>query len=339
MKPFLKLLLGLTITALAVIVFFKSIDFSKLPEILSRISPLTLIATALLSVVALIFRALRLKVLLTARDGQTTRSLFSIITVSYMLNNVLPFRIGEAARVFIVTKKHGHSLPVSIGSLIAERLLDTIGYAVLLIIPALIYGFYNTDLKILGLLPVSSFVLLVTAGLGLLLICVLFFALKPEKTLKIIEKLRLKLPPFAAKLTIHIETMLRDSSNWLSNPYKAVMSLVWTFASILCYTVSIYLIAVNLGAIIPFSSACFTSGVVAFGVAVPSAPGFAGTLDLAIQAGLTLFNINKDTAAATAIIYHLTGWVSVTLAGLVLWPGLNISLSDIKKGNDKGATQ
>jgi uncharacterized protein (TIRG00374 family) len=333
MRGALKIIVGLAITVLAVFVFFKSIDdIGRLPSIIKRVKPITLLTVGFLSVLAIFFRAVRLRIILSDRPGLKSSGLFSIITVSYMLNNVLPLRLGEAARVFLVSRRYGHSIAVSLGSLIAERLLDTVGYAVLIIVPAIIFGFYSSSESILGIVPVSHFVQIISFGLLMLLSCAIFYAIRPDFTLSIIAAIRSKAPKLIAKLFFHIEEMLNDSSLWLSNPRKVALSIFWTFASILCYSTSIYIIAGDMESIITFPSACFTSGIVAFGVAIPSAPGYAGTLDLAVQAGLTLFNMGKETAAATAIIYHVAGWIAVVAVGLILWPRLNISISEIKNG-------
>jgi hypothetical protein len=118
--------------------------------------------------------------------------------------------------------------------------LDTIGYAILIIVPALLFGFFSTEATILGVVSISHFVSIIALGFAILMALAIFYAMRPDFTLKIISLFKVRMPRAVAVLISHIEIMLRDSSLWLSNPKKVLQILFWTFTSILCYSVCLF---------------------------------------------------------------------------------------------------
>src|SRR5215216_5656749 len=58
---------------------------------------------------------------------------FSITNVSYLINNVLPLRVGEVARAYLATQANP-PVPVmkSVGTIVVERLVDVLAVLVIL---------------------------------------------------------------------------------------------------------------------------------------------------------------------------------------------------------------
>ena len=51
-------------------------------------------------------------------------SLFSATTIGFMANNILPARVGEVIKAFVLGKKEKTSVSASFATIILERLLD-----------------------------------------------------------------------------------------------------------------------------------------------------------------------------------------------------------------------
>jgi uncharacterized membrane protein YbhN (UPF0104 family) len=90
----------------------------------------------------------------------------------------------------------------------------------------------------------------------------------------------------------------------------------------------------SLGLDINLLKALFVSGILAFGVAVPSSPGYVGTLHLACMEGLILFGVGVNEAAAAAILYHLLSWSITVTCGLIFYFQMDVSLKDIKQAEE-----
>jgi hypothetical protein len=86
----------------------------------------------------------------------------------------------------------------------------------------------------------------------------------------------------------------------------------------------------------PFSAALFVQGVIAIGVAVPSAPGFFGVFEVAAILGCGVYGIPRDVAVTWAIGYHILSFVPITLIGLWYFARLGLHMRDVRSAEEGG---
>jgi hypothetical protein len=79
-----------------------------------------------------------------------------------------------------------------------------------------------------------------------------------------------------------------------------------------------------------FGVALFVQGVVAIGVAVPSAPGFFGVFEVAAIIGMAVYGIPRDVAVTWAIGYHVVSFIPITLIGLWYFVRLGLHMRDVR---------
>ena len=65
-----------------------------------------------------------------------------------------------------------------------------------------------------------------------------------------------------------------------------------------------------------FNGSLVLQGVLAFGIAVPSAPGYVGPFEALITAVLAVYGVGASQAIACAVAYHVTTFVPITLLGV-----------------------
>ncbi len=85
---------------------------------------------------------------------------------------------------------------------------------------------------------------------------------------------------------------------------------IWVGASLILM-VFLYAFHINL----PFYAPFLLLVIIATGVAIPSSPGFIGTLQFFCVTGLALFGVSKSESLGFSIVYHASQYIPVTLLG------------------------
>ena len=78
---------------------------------------------------------------------------------------------------------------------------------------------------------------------------------------------------------------------------------------------------------VPWSAALFLQGVIALGVALPSAPGFFGVFELSAVLGLGVYGVDDKLAVSWALAFHLLSFVPITIMGAVYFARLGLDVA------------
>jgi uncharacterized protein (TIRG00374 family) len=115
-----------------------------------------------------------------------------------------------------------------------------------------------------------------------------------------------------------IETIegIRQGLTVLRSPTRLAAVVVWSLVIWLALALSFHLAFLAFDLPVGFSGALLLQGVLAFGVAVPSAPGFVGPFEAVITAVLAVYGVGASQAVACAVAYHVTTFFPITLLGL-----------------------
>ena len=212
----------------------------------------------------------------------------------YLLNNLLPLRLGELGRAFLLGRKINVSMFHVLSTIVIERVIDLAMAAALTIIvlPRVVemdwvkpVAYTTLTLVVIGLLSLAVIARLRTQVHALML--------RIAGRINLIK--RYILPIFDSLLDgLSALTSLRGTAmtfGW--------MGLAWLFG------VSNYWVLLR-GFVpeAPFWWALFVIGIASFGVALPSAPAALGVFEGAIVAALVILGVPASTALAYAILLH-----------------------------------
>ena len=336
----LKYIIGLLLAAIGLYIFFRGSGeggesvYKAFAGEISRSNPTAVAACAVLAVFSMWLRALRLRVILpdtlplpalqivnTALEVTTNRpapykgGLFSITVISAMLNNVLPIRAGEAARVALLWKRNGFPVTVCIGSLLVERALDIIAYLSFLFIPPLMSP--KILYKLQTLHPaMTAAIWLSAAAFAALVGLFALYALLPRIFRGVAARIGKYLPSKINSAAQRIGAEIESNLDWTATPGKAVYVACLTYAITLCYSSMLFILVSD----ITFSglmNSLFSQAFAAFGAAIPLAPGSVGTLHAVLLQGMTITGCPAPKARAFIVIYHAVQYVAITGAGLL----------------------
>jgi hypothetical protein len=264
-----------------------------------------------------VLRALRWRYLTDPIRPIPIAPLFRAVSVGFMANNIFPMRMGEVVRAWYLSRETGVSAAALFGTVILERVIDTLMVVVLATGVVLAGrggndGFLETYAILLIPLAVLPF-----AGLGLLRFAPGFF----------LRAAGLVLKPFPERISARVLDWLRRFQEGLG-ALRGGIHLVW----ILLYSLAIWLVASTLPMIAGFialgiefpsrweeiAAAWAMLAAIGVAVAVPSTPGFIGPFHLAAKVALLRFGVSPETAVACGTIIHAVMWVTITGLGLLV---------------------
>ncbi|MFW5813444.1 MAG: lysylphosphatidylglycerol synthase transmembrane domain-containing protein [Fibrobacterota bacterium] len=327
---------GLALAGAGLYVFFDSLDMSSLVEKISKTSPFVLVVCAFLSVFTLWLRALRWHILLPSADKPAHKlGLFPIVTIAYMVNNILPARLGEAARVLLLWKRNGYTVATSVGSLALERVIDILVFSSFFFLPVLLSGNVRELLdgakngKILMLFAGGAALFFVVA-----LVLLFIYSVLPRRFSSAAGRLNSLLPPKIQKFGCKIGSELISNLDWVFSKAKVVKVALLSYAVAFCYSLILIVLADDFGTFGVFES-LFGQAFAAFGAAIPLTPGFVGTLHAALLQGLTFIGVDAGKAGAMVILYHALSYLPVTVLGLFFLFSMNVTIRDITGADEQ----
>jgi glycosyltransferase 2 family protein len=111
MKGRLRLILGIVISVLCLYYVVRGIDPRKLWETFRQVNALYLVPALIVLVALLWVRAYRWRLLMYPDEHIPLARLFSIVNIGYLFNNIIPAKVGELVRAYLV----GRMVPGGIG--------------------------------------------------------------------------------------------------------------------------------------------------------------------------------------------------------------------------------
>jgi len=115
----------------------------------------------------------------------------------------------------------------------------------------------------------------------------------------------------------------------LRAPRRFASVLMWTVLHWLCNALAFWIGFRAVGIETPFSAALFVQGIIAIGVAIPSAPGFFGVFEAIAKESLAVYGVGPDLAVAWAIGFHILSFIPITVIGAVYFARLGLKMGDL----------
>lgn len=334
-----RAVLGVSISVLLIWWVLRDVEPGRLLVELRDANGWLLLAAVAVATSGFLTRALRWRVFLyPIRPGTGIWSRFAAVCIGFALNNLLPARAGELARAWSLSRIEPVPISGTLGSLVAERFLDGVAILLLLGAAVLLPGFpANATIGGRPLVGVLLTILAVGgAGVLVLFLPVIF----PAPALRILDRgLRLVPGGRGRRLRELVEFFLQGLGA-LRDLRLFGQALSWSLAIWAWNAVSFWLAFLAFGIDRGYAAALFVQGVIALGVAVPSAPGYFGTFHAAALVGLhEVYGVAEETTLAFAFGYHLGGFFPVTFLGLWYAGRIGLSLPELGRAGQSAAAR
>lgn len=324
-----KFLVGIAISLFFLFMLFRKIDFNQLRQAFTTLQWRYLFLSVFITFISYSLRAIRWHYLLLPQKKAAPRNLMAATIICYMANNLLPARLGEIIRAYVLAEKENLETSSVFATLVLDRLFD--GFSVLVI---LVITFFTVQLppgmgKVQGGLVSGGYV---TLALYIAVIVFLVFLKRSTNaTLKLVATL---LKPFPSNLSSTIIPLLGSFISGIRLTSKPGELLALLISSTLIWVTAIWPIDFLLKAFninLPITAAMFILVFLVFAVMVPASPGYVGTYHAACMYGLMAFNVSKEQALSVALVIHAVNFFPVILVGFFFLWSEKISFSSLGK--------
>lgn len=321
-------LLSLLVSGAFLYLAFRNVALAELGEALTHVHFGWLAVSVGISFVIMIFRAFRWQLELRPLEHVPLGRLWVVTAVAYMAINLLPVRLGEVVRPWLLSKRSGVSFSNVVGNLVIEKTLDS-----------LVILFYI----LAGLLTISSLPVWVrrgaifpAVGAAALVVLVVLLWWRGEAFIDrwIVRRLPEK---FGAGLKGVITSIL-GGMQILPNPFLLLFVFLVSLALWFLPILSSYVMILAFDIDAPFSAAVVVFIFIGFGTALPNLPGMIGPYQYACVLGLGLFGVAEAEALAYGIVLNAVQFLTLILQGLLAFPLAGVSLSDIRRATPELAT-
>ena len=341
--------IGVLISVLALVFAFRKVNLREMWGELAAANYWLLAASVVLLFLFLVLRAYRWRLLFHPQRGLRIRNLFAVINIGYLVSNILPARLGDVARAYLIGDTEPVSRAAAFSTVVAERVLDALcavtGFFLVLPFAAVPDWMVRSGL-IVGVVALAAVVLFVV------------LVRRREWTLRLLGRILRALhwpdgetmTRFWARLAARTRLRFLARLPWLDRPQLERMagSLIDGLSGIttlkqgpplVLFSIAIWVVISGFYwvALLAFDAAqppvvgLAVSSVTALGMTVPSSPGFIGVFEALALATLALFGMEATTALAYAVAAHLIVYILYTLLGVISMQQQNLTYTEIQR--------
>jgi uncharacterized protein (TIRG00374 family) len=308
---------GILVSVIAIGILISQIDLAQTALAFRKVQIGRLLAATLILVIAFVTRAAGWRVLL--QEQVSLSMAFSAETIGYLLNTILPFRLGEVGRALALSVRTPLSFWEAFPTVVVERIFD-MGFMAGLLLGTLPFV-VGADWAVTGGL--------VAGGLFVLGFAVLYtMVLKPELVQRIFAWAAGRWPRLQSIGSEKIDLFLRGL-NVLRSPKRFFLVFAWIGIT---WVLSIAWNSIVLTTFYPDPSlieAGFVVGVTALGVAAPSTQGNLGVYEAAVVSAFVALSADPANGLAHALVTHGLYLAVVFILGFISLAREGISLKEI----------
>ena len=299
-----RAVVGIAISAIALLLVIRTVDLEATWQIL-KTAQLQWVALLVVFICAdILLRALRWRVLLAPVASVPYPTTLASLLVGYLANNILPARLGEVVRSHDLGTRTGLSRTMILGTIVVERVVDTVVVVSIAAVAILV-------LSVRGIVASAVLVGLAVTALLVVLIAVGMVAHRlpgADRVASFIERW-----PRVRLLLIR----LREGLAIATHGRTMLAAVILTVASWGCTVLAFASAAQAVGIQPTMAQAALLAAGTNLATAIPAAPGYVGTYELAVVTISGSIGINAEDALAFGVLVHVTALALTSIGGAI----------------------
>ncbi len=317
MRAHLRTIFIAVVTLALLAWFLRQADFAKVWREIES-ARLGILASALIpTALTYVLRSLRWQYLLAPIGPTRFSQAFRCTVIGFAANTVLPARVGEVVRPYLLARREGLPIPATFATIILERLLDLV--TVLLMFGLFVFlfdpGMAAINPEVYEKVKVGGGLAAVASVAALVMVTVL--AQMGSRVEPLVARVTRILPGGLGAKVAHLAHTFVQGMGVMRDPVRLGQSLLLSVPLWLSIAMGIWLVTVAFHMTIPFTGSFLIVALLVVGVAVPT-PGAVGGFHEAFRIGAAVFyGVENDRAVGAAIVLHAMSFLPITILGAI----------------------
>jgi glycosyltransferase 2 family protein len=323
-----QLWIGIGISVLLLYFLFRKVNFRQLLLAFTEMDYRYLLAAVAVTFAGYYLRAVRWKYLLIPIKHTAMHNLFPATIIGYMANNILPARLGEFVRAYVLGDKEQIDKSAVFATLVLDRLLDGLSVLILLVITLFTLKLPPGMAGVQKNLEFGGYFSL-TACFFLAAFLVVI-KLNMSWVLQFIGRL---LRPFPKRFAAWVLPLIGSFIEGIRFSPRPLHIMALIVSSMVIWSMAVWTVDLTLHAFaieLPLTAVMLVLVFLVIAVVVPASPGSVGTYHFACVYALMIFNLPKEKALSVALVVHAINFFPVILLGLYYLVRDRISLLAVK---------
>ncbi len=306
--------LGVIISVVFLYVALRGLHLQDLGQAFEHANYWWLIPGIAVYFLGVLARAWRWHYLLRPVKNIPTLTMFPIVAIGYMGNNIYPARAGEVLRAAVLKRIQGVPISASLATIIVERIFDGVVMLafVFLNLPELArmtaHSGFVGNIQTVAIWGAAAFI----GALVLFLLAAMF----PEKAEFMTRWfVQVFIPARFREKVLELAMHFLGGLESLRSPRDALMVFLTSVVIWLLETGKYWFVMHAFPFQVSFFALMLMNGIVNLATTIPSAPGYVGTFDAPGIAVLTAYGVPQAIAAVYTLVLHIALWVPITALG------------------------
>ncbi len=300
--------IGLVISAVCLYFAFQGIQLDQVANAVRGMDYAWLVPATLLFVVSYAGRVFRWQLLFSPRRVRWW-NVFHALNIGYFLSNILPARLGDLIRAYLIGDIEGVSKARALSTVVVERMSDGLMVVLVLALTALFVPNVPPEARE-GAIGVA-----VVGIVGIVFLLVLSF--QKERGLALLHRLA---APFAflqrPGLWKALDSLI-DGFAVLRSPRPIFGVGMWSLDAWILGGLMYWAVMRAMSLDLPIAAAFLVMTVTSLVVVVPSSPGYIGVFHAVATFTLTsVYGVDKSAALSYAIVMHAFTYILLTILGV-----------------------
>lgn len=300
-------ILGLAISIFFLIIAFQGLHLSEVWEYIQGANLPLLLLAAVWFFPSVIVISMRWQYLLRGTKEVSLKTLFELVSISYMGNNVYPLRGGEMLRIVLLQRSDGIPIVKSSVVVILERIFDGIVMLTFVVVAIALLDIESPELQAIADIGTPLFVLALAVFFVL--------AFQPNLLRRVAEFFSRFLPGKLREIVLKLTEDVVTALDSLRSPADLAKTVITSYLSWILEATVYWMVAFAFNLHTPFAAMLLVIGVINLAGLIPASPGGFGIFEYMTVLALGAIGYEKTQVTAFAVVAHIVIWLPVTVLG------------------------